>query len=178
MNRIKNKNYRIGCIIATIGVLAITLLLRNCFGQTWNLELNKLASIDNIERISGVDFPDYKVIKKKKLWGFDGFEHQISLRFKNMPDSLFYQQLFIKSSQVEINNDSLIEMSSQYWSFSDSTFLFHINYEPNYQSSEYTREYLHLMGFSDEQLTKRKISIKIKIPISQKKWFIIYSESI
>ena len=79
MNRIKNKNYRIGCIIATIGVLAITLLLRNCFGQTWNLELNKLASIDNIERISGVDFPDYKVIKKKKLWGFDGFEHQISL---------------------------------------------------------------------------------------------------
>lgn len=178
MRIIQNKRNRLGCIVTILLGMVISLIMRNYFGRTRYFDRNKIASAVNIEQLSGIVFPDYKVVKINKAWGFDGFEHKMSLRFKNIPDSLFYQKLYLMSSQTELMYDSQIEMPSQYWTYNDSVFLFHIYYEPNIQSSEYTRDYLRLMGFTNEQLAKRKISIMIKIPINQKKWFVCYSENI
>ena len=132
------------------------------------------ASADNVKRYTNIEFPAYKVKWTKKYSGFDGFEHQISLKFKNVPDESFYSMLDSRCEDTFKNNYSADGLYWP-WNYENDAYCFTINHSPH---NKHTSDYLRSIGYSQEFLDKHDISIRIKIPKHQKEWSLSYIESI
>ena len=131
------------------------------------------ASADNVKRFTNIEFPAYKVKWTKRYWGFDGFEHQISLKFKDMPQESFYSLLNSLCEDTYTSNSSIVQ--SWPWKYENDYYCFSLNHSPHNIT---TSDFLKTIGYSQEYLDRHNISISIKIPKNQKEWSLYYSESI
>lgn len=158
-----------GCL-TTLSLFAGLVIVWTIIDRTQNLGY---ASADNVKRYTNIEIPAYKVKWTKKYSGFDGFEHQISLKFKNVPDESFYSMLDSRCEEFKNNYSS----DGLYWPwyYENEVYYFTINHSPH---NKFTSDYLRSIGYSQEFLDKHDISIRIKIPKNQKEWSLSYIESI
>ena len=165
-----------GCMttLTIFAGLAIAHALIGVLTRTQNLGY---ASADNVKRYTNIEFPAYKVKWTKKLAGFDGFEHQITLKFKDMPEVSFYSMLDSLCNGIYPGNDEASEIPYCLWRFENDTYHYSIH-NPKGNKSHPVYLFLNSIGFSTELLDRNNISIIIKIHKHKKEWSLDYLESI
>lgn len=162
-----------GCL-TTLTVFTGLIIAWIIIGILTRTQNHGFASADNVKRYTNIEFPAYKIKWTKKYAGFDGFEHQISLKFKDVPKESFYNMLDSLCEDIFTNNYS---SDGQHWPwyYENGTYCYTINHSPHYKP---TSDFLKSIGYSQEFLDRHNISIRIKIPKNQKEWSLYYTESI
>lgn len=165
-----------GCL-TTLTIFAGLILAWTIIGILTRTQNLGYASAENVKRYTNIEFPAYKVKWTKKLGALDGFEHQISLKFKDVPEESFYNMLDSLCNGTYPGNEEASEIPYCLWRFENDTYHYSIH-NPKGNKSHPVYLFLNSIGFSTELLDRNNISIIIKIHKHEKEWSLDYLESI